>query len=184
MNAEELNRLIGKYYNGESTEEEESTLREYFNGNNILQGYEAEKEIFGYYTGSVEIPDPSSDFEARILAGIDASERIRVSLKVRRYLIPVLSTAAGLLLLGGSYFLFTNRPESTDTFKDPQIAYAETLKILREVSSQMNRGTQVLEPVAKINEMTKNVGKNLKNLDWLQKAIEITSVPVEKKINK
>ena len=30
MNEEELNRLLEKYYNGESTEEEEKTLREFF----------------------------------------------------------------------------------------------------------------------------------------------------------
>ncbi len=30
MNEEELKRLIEKYYNGESTEEEERSLRDYF----------------------------------------------------------------------------------------------------------------------------------------------------------
>ena len=49
MKEEELKRLIGKYYNGESTEEEESTLRNYFRKNNIPPGYEAEKSIFGYF---------------------------------------------------------------------------------------------------------------------------------------
>ena len=195
MKEEELKRLIEKYYNGESTEEEESSLRDYFRKNNIPEGYEAEKVIFGYFDESTEVPEPSIDFEARILAGIDASESKRRSRTMKKYLLPILSAAAGLLIVGGSYFYFIVRAEPRDTFTDPEIAYAETIKILREVSSQMNRGTQVLEPVGKINKVTKKsfetinkstriVEKNLKNLDLLNKAIEITHVPVEKNINK
>jgi len=195
MKEEELKRLIEKYYNGESTEEEESSLRDYFRKNNIPEGYEAEKVIFGYFDESTEVPEPSIDFEARILAGIDASESKRRSRTMKKYLLPILSAAAGLLILGGSYFYFIVRAEPRDTFTDPEIAYAETIKILRDVSSQMNRGTQVLEPVGKINKVTKKsfetinkstriVEKNLKNLELLNKAIEITHVPVEKNINK
>jgi len=195
MKEEELKRLIEKYYNGESTEEEESSLRDYFRKNNIPEGYEAEKVIFGYFDESTDVPEPSIDFEARILAGIDASESKRRSRTMKKYLLPIVSAAAGLLILGGSYFYFIVRAEPRDTFTDPEIAYAETIKILREVSSQMNRGTQVLEPVGKINKVTKKsfetinkstriVEKNLKNLELLNKAIEITHVPVEKNINK
>jgi len=195
MQEEELKRLIEKYYNGESTEEEESTLRDFFRKNNIPQGYEAEKEIFSYYTESTEIPEPSHDFEAQILAAIDASERGRGIQKVRRYLLPILSTAAGLLILAGSYFLLIHRNEQRDTFSDPKIAYAETMRILKDVSSQMNRGAQVLEPMGKINEIreksfetinksTRIVEKNLKNLVFLQKAVENTKVPDKKIVNK
>jgi hypothetical protein len=195
MNAEELNRLIEKYYNGESTEEEEKTLREYFKENNIPEGYEAEKEIFGYYRAAREVPEPSFDFEARILAGIDASGRKRGSQKIRKYVLPLLSAAAGLLILAGSYFFFVHRNEPVDTFTDTEIAYAETMKILMDVSSHLNQGAQALEPVSRINEITTKsfeainkssiiVEKNLKNLDYLQKAIEITNVHVEKSINK
>jgi hypothetical protein len=195
MNEEELKRLIERYYNAESTEQEEKTLRDYFTGNDIPAGYEAEKEIFSYYTGSEEVPEPSIDFEARILAGIDASEIVLGSKRIRRYLLPLLSAAAGLLILAGSYFFFVNRHDSGDTFSDPDIAYAETIKILRDVSAQMNHGAQVLEPIGKINEMTKKsfetinkstriVVKNLKNLDDLKNAIELNHAPVDKNLNK
>ncbi len=141
------------------------------------------------------MPEPSIDFEARILAGIDASEIAKGSRRIRRYIVPLLSAAAGLLILAGSYFFFVKRHDSEDTFSDPQIAYAETVKILRDVSAQMNYGAQVLEPIAKMNEMTKKsfetinkstriVEKNLKNLDNLKKAIELNQTPVDKNVNK
>lgn len=184
MNEEELNRLIEKYYNGESTEEEEKTLREYFNENNIPESYEAEKDIFGYYTAAGEVPEPSSGFVAGILTGIDAADAKRRSQKIREYIFPLLSAAAGLLILAGSYFFFVHRSGTGETFKDPEIAYAETIKILMDVSSRLNKGAQALEPVSRISEITTKsfeeinkssiiVEKNLKTLDYLQTANEI-----------
>ena len=195
MNAEELNRLIEKYYNGESTEEEERTLRDHFKNNDIPEGYEAEKVIFGYYTAAGEVPEPSEDFEARIMLRIDATDSKSRSRKFRRFILPYLSAAAGLLILAGSWFFFIHRQEPADTFKDPVIAYAETMKILRNVSSQLNHGVETLEPVGKINEMTvrsfksinkstKIIGKSIKNLNDVQKAIEMNNIPSRKSINK
>jgi hypothetical protein len=195
MKEEELKRLIERYYSGESTEEEERSLRDYFRRNDVPKGYEAEKTIFGFYDESETVPEPSIDFEARILAGIDASEKQRGTHNVKRYLIPVLSAAAGLLLLAGSYFFIINRTKSGDTFSDPAIAYAETLKILRDVSSRMNHGAQALEPVGKINEVSKKgfetinksariVEKNLKSLNYLQKSNNNKLLPADKNTNK
>jgi len=179
MNEEELKRLVAKYYKAESTEEEESALRDFFRSGNVPAGYEAEKEIFSYYTDSEEIPEPSHDFEAQILAAIDATERKK---GFRRLLMPLLSAAAGLLILGGSYFFFISRADTSDTFSDPEIAYAETMKILRNVSIKLNQGTQVLEPIAKFDEMTRKsfkainqstttVEKGISEIDWLQNIV-------------
>jgi hypothetical protein len=195
MNEEELKRLIEKYYSGESTEGEERILRDYFRKETVPDGYETEKTIFSYYDESAEIPEPSPDFEERILAGIDASEKKTGSQWKKKYFLPLLGAAAGLIILVGSYIYFTNSAKKQDTFTDPEIAYAETIKILRNVSVQLNRGTQVLEPVGKINEITRKsfssinksktiVRKNMKKLDHLQQAIEITHGSVEKNINK
>ena len=183
MKEEELKKLIEKYYNGESTEDEEKALRDYFRQDNIPEGMMTEKDIFGYYTASGEVPEPSIGFEERILAGIDASERKSGSPGVRSKLLPLLSAAAGFLILTGSYFFFIHKTEPEDTFSDPGIAYAETMKILMEVSSQLNHGTQALEPIGKINKMTsksfesinkstKIVEKSLKNLNYLNKPAE------------
>jgi hypothetical protein len=195
MKEEELKRLIERYYKGESTEEEERSLRDFFRRNDVPHGYEAEKTIFGFFDESESVPEPSIDFEARILAGIDASEKQRGTQSIKRYLIPLLSAAAGLLLLAGSYFFIVNRPDPGDTFTDPAIAYAETIKILRDVSSRMNRGAETLEPVGKMNEVTKKsfetinkstriVEKNLKSLNYLQKSDKIKFSPSGKKTNK
>jgi len=190
MNEDELNRLLEKYYNGDSTEEEEKVLRDYFKENSIPEGYEAEKVIFGYYSSSADVPEPSSGFEARILAGIDAADSKGENNKFRKHILPYLSIAAGLLILTGSYFFFVQRSEPGDTFTDPEIAYAETMKILLDVSSKLNHGANALQPVGKINAMstksfeainksTTIIEKNFQNLNYLQKAIDIYSVAAD-----
>jgi hypothetical protein len=184
MKEEELKKLIEKYYNGECTDDEEITLRDYFRQIEIPAGYETEKEIFGYYSQTGEIIEPSLGFEDRILSGIDSYEKNIRTLKIRKFIFPLISTAAALLILAGSYFFFSHKTEVRDTFTDPKLAYAETMKILLDVSSQLSRGNQALEPVGKLNKMTFKsfesinksttiIEKNIKNLDHIQKTLKI-----------
>ena len=195
MNAKELNRLIEKYYNGETSEEEEKSLREYFKRDDIPYGYETEKDIFRYYTAAGAVPESSADFAARIISAIDIVDKQERPVKFRKYVLLYLSAAAGMLILVGSWFFFVHRSEPGDTFTDPAIAYAETMKVLIGVSSQLNHATRALEPVGKINEMTTKsfktinkkallVEKSLKNLDYLQNLKNSTSEPVLKNLNK
>lgn len=195
MNTEELNRLLEKYYKGESTAAEERDLKVFFSGSIIPEGYDTEKELFSYYMTVSEVPEPSSDFEERILSGIDESEKNITSRKYRRFILAILSTAAGVLILTGSYFFFVHRSEPRDTFSDPKLAYAETMKILMDISSQLNHGAIALEPLTRINAMTKKsfaainkstniVEKNLKSLDYLQKAFAISNIKDANSINK
>jgi len=190
MNEEELKRLVEKYYDGLSTDEDEKALRAYFTQNTPTAGYEAEKEIFSYYINAGEVPQPSEDFEARISKSLDTPYAGNRYFSVRKLLIPLMSAAAGLLILAGSYFYFFHSFEPKDTISNPEIAYAETMKILMNVSSRMNHGTHSLKPVGRINEMkVKSLGsinrsailveKNLKSLGYLRNAAEIDSASKE-----
>ena len=179
MNVKELDSLLEKYYSGESTQGEERILRDYFRGDTILSGYEAEREIFKYYGTEKGIPEPSPDFENRIIAIVAGAGGKERTLNYRRYLLPLIGAAASILILAGSYFLFNRSGEMKDTYSDPQIAYLETRKILLDVSLKMNHATRELEPVGKINQMTEMgfsainrstiiIEKNLKGLDKVE----------------
>jgi hypothetical protein len=186
MNEEELSLLLEKYYNGESTEVEEKRLRDFLKNSNLPAGYETEKEIFNYYSEDENLSEPSSGFEERIMEGIDKAISSKRKNLFKKYFIPFISAAAGILILTGSYFFFVQKSDFKDTFSDPEIAYAETMKILMEVSVKLNQGTNTLEPVSKINELTAKsfnainkstiiIEKNFKNMDYLQRAIELTN---------
>lgn len=190
MNDEELKRLIEKYYSGSSTEDDEKTLRAWFSENIASAGYDAEREIFSYFMKAGEIPEPSAGFEKGIIMAIDSSDEKGKYTKFRKILLPLFSAAAGLLILAGSYFFFMHSAEPKDTFTDPQIAYAETMKILMDVSSRINHGTRPLKPVGRINEMkVKSLGsinksavlveKNLRSLGYLRNSLDTNNAPKE-----
>jgi hypothetical protein len=191
MKEEDLKVLIEKYYSGESTEDEEFTLRNYFLNNEPPKGMEAEANIFRSYSTYHELPVPAVDFEDRIIAEVDLSNKVFELKQIRRF-FPYISAAAGILILIATYFFFVNRSGSEDTYTDPQIAYNETMKILLNVSSKLNQGTQALEPVSKfktasvksfqiIDKSTQIVEENLMNLIHLQNAIDLeTKEPVKK----
>jgi hypothetical protein len=148
MKEELLKELLEKYYNGETSLEEEQSLRDFFSNANVPGGYEAEKEIFSYYPELALNTEPDDDLEGRIRVAIDrAGEPVKTR---TRFLRPYTLTgiAAGLLILIASYFILADRKSMKDTYSDPQLAYVETIKILREVSFKFNKGTAALKPLA------------------------------------
>ena len=70
------------------------------------------------------------------------------------------------------------------------MAYSETVKILFEISSQLERGTEPLESVRKFEEVATNsfrtinkstiiIENNLKNLNYVQQAISMIISPLD-----
>ncbi|HLP71767.1 MAG TPA: hypothetical protein VK155_02620 [Bacteroidales bacterium] len=178
MKKEELEILLAKYYDGTISPHDEEVLRRYFTSDDVPDGYEAEKAIFSYFNSAA--PEPSSGFESRIIKGIEVSRKA----KMRRIIYYVSSAAASIVFIISAVFFLDSRNKPEDTFKDPQLAYAETLKILYSISTQLNRGMEALEPVSKINDFDiqgfevfdrsmKTLRKEMKNLEPLNVAIQI-----------
>jgi len=101
------------------------------------------------------MPEPSFDFESRISKAITGINRKKSLNIFSRHYISLIGMAAAFLLLIGSYFLFIYKAEPKDTYSDPQIAYAETIKILREVSVKFNKGKAELKPLTRMSNATK-----------------------------
>lgn len=150
MKKEELDKLLEKYYSGKTDTFEEKRLKEYFSGEIIYPGYESEKNIFRHYQSSDKIPVPSDDFEDRIVSAIDNLEKKRKRNSLRLRTVSAISGIAAAVILVLSYFLFIKDEELIDTYSDPRIAYTETMKILYEVSVKLNKGTEALEELGKM----------------------------------
>lgn len=190
MRKEDLDILLKKYYDGLSTCDEEKLLRDFFSGNEIPAGYETEAELFRYYSDVSSVPPASDRFEDRIITSIEEISPER-SGSLKRMVFVISGIAAGFLIFFGSWFFF-DRNKTIDTFSDPEIAYAETMKILYEVSSRFNQGTAALEPVSKMNmtavkgldvlaRSRETLEKNLNNLGYIEKAITNTELSENKK---
>jgi len=190
MNTQEIFSLLEKYYEGRCSDEEELILRKYFREADVPPELETEKQMFGYYDSSLSVPEPAAGFEDRIIRSIDMSESKKGAHSTRRYLFAAMSTAAAIILLIGSWFFFIRGTEPADTFRDPALAYNETVRILYNVSARLNTGMNAMEPVRKaqsvaaksigrVGKSTSMIDDNLKALDYFQKAMVIVSSPLE-----
>jgi hypothetical protein len=153
MNNEELKRLIAKFYEGETSEEDERYLGALFSSDQVPEGFESEKAFILFCMSERQVGEPSPKFEENILNAIDESERL--SVRPMKYLLLIGSSAAAILLiLLSTYFFLEDRSVYKDTYSDPKIAYAETMKILLDVSTRLNKGAKTLQPVSKLSAMT------------------------------
>jgi hypothetical protein len=174
MKEERLRHLLEKYYDGNTSAEEEKELKEFFYSDGIIPGYEAEKDIFSHYARPEKIPVPSADFESRIIKAVNDLEIKKRQIIIRKRLIVVLSTAAAILILIGSYFVLFKKSEPADSYSDPRIAYIETMKILNEVSVKLNRGTMALHPISKITTAAR---MSIKSVD---RSVNVMSAGLER----
>ena len=74
MNSEEIKQLLEKYYEGATTSGEELLLKKFFNMDNVPPDLRSDQEIFRYYMQVAEIPEPSADFEKKIISAIDGED--------------------------------------------------------------------------------------------------------------
>ena len=178
MNSEEIKHLLQKYFDGDTTLEEEISLKNFFSGGDIPEELNVEKEIFKYFILSAEIPEPSADFEEKIFSAIGSDDGNTVQSGRRRRLYMTLTgAAAGLLILAASYFFFTGGPEPRDTYSDPELAYAETMKILIDVSARLNKGT---ESLAQLNALKDETRKSIETVTRSAALIEEKMRPLDK----
>ena len=183
MKNKDVTLLLEKYYNGETSEEEESILKEYFRNENIPEIFREDQEIFAFYSKKQTIPEPSQGFDERLITAIDDEDYSVRKRGMRKLFITIAGIAAGLLILTGTWFFFMQNTGPKDTFSDPEIAYIEAMKVLHDVSYRLNSGVRALEPVGKLHEIserslntinrsTEKIEKNIGTLDQYIKVLE------------
>ncbi len=173
MEQEKIKELLGKFYEGATSEEEEAQLKEYL-------ADPAAASLFPeaqYLAASREaVPEPSADFMNKLEAVTHRERKMTSRQEMIRYSI---SIAAAAVLVIGTYLMFDYlRPDRMrDTYSDPEIAMAEVRSILTTVSQNMNTGTEPLgairamsvtpEAMSEFSKLNKAVGKNLDKLRYL-----------------
>jgi len=155
----DMNKILDKYFKGESNLEEEKLLREYFNSNEINEDLEDLTPIFKYFNSEAEL---GKNFEPDLSF---TQEKTKV-----RFLFPkVISIAASLLLLFGITQIFmtqdTMYKNKYTEIEDPREGLEFTLETLGFASTKMNNAIQpashlkelesALQPMSHIKELEK-----------------------------
>ena len=114
MDIKEIDRLIERYFNGESTEAEEKMLGDFFAGGDVPARLTAEREMFLAMQGLT----PPAGFDGRREANIDnrsaRSRGERLRSRLRALVVPLSGIAAcGAIVLAGIFSM--NRVKTTVT---------------------------------------------------------------------
>lgn len=146
-----IKELLNKYWEGETTLDEEAELKKYFTNKNAVSENPADL-LFQYLQEEQTVSLPDS-FDERVQQSIVTDK------KPVRWLYPLIKIVAALLItFSVIYFLVPNRkPQTvafieTDTYDDPQRAYIETRKALLLISNHLNAGKDYIDEVGKINK--------------------------------
>jgi hypothetical protein len=186
MEQEKIKELLGKFYEGTTSEEEEALLKECLADPAVASLF-PDAEFIAAFPAAV--PEPSADFMNKLEAVTHRERKMTSRQEMIRYSI---SIAAMAVLVVGTYLLFDYlRPDRMrDTYSDPEIAMAEVRSILTTVSQNMNTGTEPLgsiramsitpEAMSEFGKLNKSVGKNLDKLRYL-KGLNTTTNTIKNK---
>lgn len=160
MDVNEIKLLLGKFYKGETTSDEELNLRNYFCGDDVDACLSEEKEFFIACQKAFCPPDIDKDtftsLNKNLSKHIDQWNMIeKVSQRKARTISLrwIAGVAASLLIIFFFSFYINNYHQKTEqakqnTYSNPQDAYAETQRALMKFSLSLNNG---LDKVNKIN---------------------------------
>lgn len=157
MELETIKILLEKYFEGETSIEEEKQLKTYFSKLDCAPELQQYKEMFGYFES-----EKDSVWEKTLPIEKTSSPRKIIS-------FISLGIAASLLLFGGILTYNSLQEENNQTkltssdlgtFDNPEEAFLETQKALALVSQKLNKG---LEGVSYINEYQKTTNLIFKN---------------------
>ncbi len=151
MNVHEIERLLARYYDGQTNEAEERQLKRFFAEADVPGHLQREKEIL--LALQAEAEDVPDGLEERLSRCIDEWEtRERRTLTVQKHhrlrrLQWIGSIAASVLILF-SVGLFLDRPSTPkDTCTTPEEAYIHAQRALTLLSTNLNRGMDELRTV-------------------------------------
>jgi len=167
MDSKKLEELLKKYWDCESSLEEEEQLREYFRGNDVPDHWRETAILFRYFD---EQKGKSVDqqFENTVVSRIKSTKRPD-SGKLVRLFYNTMRIAAGVAVLLAAVFFVRQELRSDnavaveDTYDDPQQAFEETKRALLMISKGFGNAEQQAKKINMFNEAQEKIQSQTKN---------------------
>ncbi len=158
MEVQEILRLLQRYFDGETTEAEEQQLNAYFQSGEVAEELAEYTEFFGGISelaGAADDPTIEDDVMDYILEN-EHRDKTRY-LTMWKTVTGIAATV--IIVLGGFLFYQEQQKPYSDTFKDPEEAYAYAAKTLQFVGSKYNTGMAHLAEFDKLRKGSEPVKK-------------------------
>ena len=176
METSRIRKLLAKYYDGQTSEEEESELARLFASGDVPDDMAEERLFFVHLHGSNDTSGVPYGFEERLedmvdrLAEADGAGRSAV-VPLRRRLKIVAGIAASGLFVASRGFGLLNRVDNMHTPSvDDRIALAQAQEAILKFSMTLNKGLNSMEAAGR---ETKEIGERM------DKCLEMTKIPTK-----
>jgi hypothetical protein len=154
--------LLQKYFEAETSLEEENELITYFTSGEVVENLKMYVPMFsGLKELSVD-EDPALGDE--LMNHILESEH-REKVKYRWMWQMATGVAASVILVMLAVNYYIGRNQWSDTFTDPQQAYVEASKTLEFVAGKYNKGLASLTPVKKLDDAANPLQTSISKLN-------------------
>ena len=167
MESQKITILLQKYFDVETTLDEENELITYFNSDEVDEGL---KSYIPMFTGLRSMPvSENQEFGDDLMNFILESEH-KEKLRYRWMWQIVTGIVASVILALLAVNFYSNQNQWKDTFSDPQQAYAEASKTLDFVAGKYNKALAQLKPIGELESAISplNSGMNKLNLGFQQ----------------
>lgn len=134
-----IDRILEKYWDGNTSLTEENTLKAYFNGNNIAAHHEIYSDLFAYTHTLSNIKYPNQQIQT------NSKQNSTKVISLKKY---VTAAAAALIFIISGIFIIKENPFTTQSSQltsineidDPDQALEITLRALAMVGEKYNEG--------------------------------------------
>ncbi len=170
MDYKRIEQLLERYWNCETSVEEENELRAFFSDNDIPETLRSYKDIFVYQSLQQDMKI-SSDFDTRMLSQVE-EEPVRIrKVSFIRKIYPLMRAAVvvGVFLALSNVVHHTmfkddvpmdyNYDAYTDTYTDPEIAYETVSSALMILSEGLNNSQAKHSTDSLRVEKTESIGE-------------------------
>ncbi len=140
MELNKIEKLLDKYFDGNTSVTEENILKQYFTKDEVPSHLQDYKAMFSYFAQNKEET---------------SAKTIHVKTKKKTWNVNWLVTSAAALLLFISVYTFLPKPLTDAESTEAQLAFNETKKAFQLISDNLNKGNNA---IAYLNEYetTKN----------------------------
>ncbi len=153
-----MEELLKKYWNCDTTLEEEKQLREFFGANQIPDQLKDTAALFRYFEEAKKKSLNDVAFEGQVLRKVQPPRS-----KVTKLVYNTMRIAAGLaVVIAATWFIRNEIRESTpqavvDTYDDPKLAFEETKKALLMISKSFGTAEQQARKINLFNEAQEEI---------------------------
>ena len=159
MDSKNMEDLLKKYWDCETTLEEEKQLRDYFGGNDIPDQWKDTAALFRYFENTKKKSLNDLAFESQVIHKIHTPQKS----KVVRLVYNTMRIAAGLaVVLAATWFIRNEVRETTpqavvDTYDDPKLAFEETKKALLMISKSFGTAEEQTRKINMFNQAQEEI---------------------------